>query len=211
MNDNELSTNLEKLGFTDRCIVETILVTKNLNESYNAAPMGIIRSKDILEVRPFKSSLTYKNLHRSKLASINITEDPMLFFKTAFKRQMKNPIPVNDWIIQDSNAAIFVEKQKELIFSSNRALFTLIPTKIVINKNEPTVFSRGRAEAIEAIIHATRVYLFQSEKNEKKAHELLEKIKSNFNVISRVSDKKSDEMRVVECLKKLFKYWGIKN
>lgn len=209
MNDSELRTTLKRLGFTENCIVETILVTKKENNTYNAAPMGVIRVKNILEVKPFKSSMTYKNLHRTKHASINITDDPMLFFKTAFKTQFEDTSPITDWLIEDSYAAIMVEKTGQVSSSNIRASFIFKPTRIIINKNEPTVFSRGRAEAIEAVIHATRVNAFLSEKREKEVKELVKKIQNNFQIISRVSDKNSEEMRVVGSLKNLFKYWGI--
>jgi hypothetical protein len=133
----------------------------------------------------------------------------MLFFKTAFKNQLENTPNINDWIIEDSNAAIIVEKMGEFMFSNIRASFTLNPITIFINKQEPTVFSRGRAEAIEAVIHATRIDVFLSEKRKKEVKELLEKIKKNINVITLVSDKNSAEMRVVESLKNLLENWGI--
>ena len=209
MNDTELSTNLNKLGFTEGCIVEIILVSRNMYNFFNAAPMGVIRTNSMLKISPFNSSETYKNLHRTKHASINITDDPMLFFKTAFKNQLEEPFSLNDWLIQGSNAVIFVEKKKEEFFSGNRSSFILKPTKVIINKKEPMVFSRGRAEAIEAIIHATRVCSFQYEKREKEIKELLKNIKYSFDIITRVSNKKSSERRVVECLKNLFENWGI--
>jgi hypothetical protein len=209
MKENNISKTLKKLGFTENCIVEIILVTKNESNNYNAAPMGVIRKNNMFEVSPFKSSTTYRNLHKTKHASINITNDPMLFYKTAFKNQSKDTFHINDWIIEDSNASIMVEKKREVMFSNIRASITLNPIKIFINKKEPTVFSRGRAEAIEAVIHATRVNAFHSKKREIEVEELLKKIKNSFNVITRVSDKNSAEMKVVENLKNLFEKWGI--
>jgi hypothetical protein len=205
----KINNNLKKLGFTENCIVEIILVTKNEDYNYNAAPMGIIRMNNMFEVRPFMSSTTYRNLHRTKHASINITNDPMLFYKTAFKNQSKDTLHINDWIIEDSNASIMVEKKGEAMFSNNRASFTLNPTKILLNKRESTVFSRGRANAIEAVIHSTRVNAFHLKERDIEVQELLAKIKNSFKVISRVSDKNSAEMRVVENLKKLFEKWGV--
>lgn len=209
MKKNKINKALKKLGFTENCIVEIILVTKNEYNNYNAAPMGVIRMNNMFEVRPYKSSTTYRNLHRTKHASINVSNDPMLFYKTAFKNQSEVPLQINDWIIEDSNASIMVEKTREVMFSNIRASFTLNPIKIFLNKKESMVFSRGRANAIEAVIHATRVNAFLSKKCEIEVEELLEKIKNSFKVISRVSDKNSAEMRVVESLKKLFEKWGV--
>ena len=104
----------KKLGFTENCIVEIILVTKNEYNNYNAAPMGIIRVNNMFEVKPFMSSKTYRNLHRTKHASINITNDPMIFYKTAFKNQSEDTLQINDWIIEDSNASIMVEKKGDI-------------------------------------------------------------------------------------------------
>ncbi len=200
---------LDKLGFTLNSYVETILATRNLDGSFNAAPMGIIRTSNGLEVKPFNSTKTYLNLHKGNGASINITDDPVIFLKTAFKEELKDSPRVRDWVVDGVDGVILVEKMGEAELSDIRSSFTLEPVKISIYRKEPTVFSRGRAEAIEAVIHATRVKVFHSEGREAEVLRLTERLKTCFDVINRVSSKESAEAGVMKSIKGLLEEWGV--
>ena len=210
MNETEIGATLERLGFTPDCYVETILVTMNPEGSYNAAPMGVIRVKNSLEVRPFKSNTTYENLLKRHKASVNITDDPMLFLQTAFKDELDESPSIIDWRVDGAEAVVMAEKRGQATLSDIRASFTLEPVSISIYREEPTVFSRGRAEAIEAVIHATRIKVFQSERKITEVGELLEKLESCFNVIKRVSSEESAEVKVMKSIQGLLEKWGIK-
>jgi len=79
-------TNLDDLGFLEGIIGETIVSTYDVDEQPNAAPMGVMmHSSKQLIIRPFVSSLTYKNLQANRCAVVNVTSDPELFYLTAFK------------------------------------------------------------------------------------------------------------------------------
>jgi hypothetical protein len=207
MNPNHNAV-LQALGFTEGNIVETIMVTKNSDGIYNAAPMGVTYRDGFIEVHPYRSR-SYLNLNHSNQASINITDDPLIFLKTAFKDELDFVPSVNDWVLMGSDATVFLEKLEEFNVSDLQAGFKFKPTRIAITKKEPMVFSRGRAEAIEAVIHATRVKVFQAESRYEKVDELLKRINDCFNVITRVSVAGSPEMQVVEELDKLIIKWGI--
>lgn len=209
MKKTEICADLKRLGFTENSFVETILVSKNNDGSYNAAPMGVIRREDQLEIRVYKSSKTYNNLIDDTCVSLNITDDPILFLKTAFKDEYEEIPIVNDWYIQGSDAIVLARKKEETMISDFQSLFILQPFEVSIKRREPTVFSRGRAAAIEAIIHATRVKIFHLEKMEDKVNELLDKIDSCFNIILRTSDDSSAEKMVLNELKTLFNKWGL--
>ncbi len=200
---------LQALGFTESSIVETILVTENRDGTYNAAPMGVIYRDGFIEVRPYRSSRSYLNLHNSNQASITVTDDPLLFFKTAFKDELNWSLPVTDWVLQGCDATVCLEKQDEFNISDLQAGFKLNPTRVEITRSQPTAFSRGRAEAIEAVIHATRVKVFQAERRYENVDELLKRINECIKVINRVSAADSHEMQVVEELNRLMIKWGI--
>ena len=209
MNATEIDNTLDLLGFTLNSFVETILVTRNLDGSFNPAPMGVIRQDGQLIIRPFKSSATYKNLVASDRVSINITDDPELFLITAFKDDFDELPTVSDWVLEGSDATIIADKISENSFSDLQASFTLEPVTLSISNKMPRVFSRGRAEAIEAIIHATRIKVFHTESHEDKAKELLEKMNASFNIVMRVSDSTSAEAKIVGTLKLLLEKWGV--
>ena len=208
MNTTSINDALTQMGFTKESIVETILVTRNQDDSFNATPIGVIRHAESLEVRIYKSSNTYRNLLDSTKVSVNITDDPILFLKTAFKEELGAPNVV-DWILEESDVTVIAEKTGESRFSDLQISFTLKPVAFIVNREMPTVFSRGRAEAIEAIIHATRVKVYQDEHIEAKVQELVGKMKESFKIINRVSSPTSSETKVVETLKSLLEKWGV--
>ena len=79
-------TKLHDLGFQKGIIGETIVSTCDLDGKPNAAPMGIeIKDTDNLFIRPYLSSLTYKNIKATKSAVMNLIFDTQLFYNTAFK------------------------------------------------------------------------------------------------------------------------------
>jgi hypothetical protein len=209
MNNSTIDVTLDRLGFTLNSYVETILVTRNSDSSYNAAPMGVIRTINGLKVKPFNSTKTCFNLHNGNRASINITSDPVIFLKTAFKEELKEFFRVKDWVFDGIDATIMAKKLREVRFSDIRTSFTLDPVKISIYRKEPVVFSRGRSEAIEAVIHTTRVKAFHYESRDAEVEKLVEKLKASFDVINRVSSKDSPEASVMRSIKRLLDEWGV--
>lgn len=209
MNTTVIGNTLKELGFDEGNNVETILVSMNTDGSYNAAPMGVRYVDGFIEVSPYKTSTTYENLHRGIKAALNITDDPLLFLHTAFKNELKWSNKITDWTLEGAYAAILLEKQYEYPLSNLQVRFKLNPTEFYHHSKLPRVFSRGRSEAIEAIIHATRIKVFHSEGLEEKTRELLCKLENCFSVISRVSSSGSLEVQVVKTLTKLLQSWGI--
>ena len=207
--NSEITATLDLLGFTQNSFVETILVTRAEDGSFNPAPMGVIRQDELLEIRPYKSSTTYRNLMTGNMVSINITDDPMLFLVSAFKDELDRLPVVDNWVLMGSDATIKAEKISQTDISEQQASFTLDPLTLSITNNMPKVFSRGRAEAIEAIIHATRIKVFHAEKREDKVKELLGKMTASFDIVIRVSDSSSAEVKIVQILKSLLGKWGI--
>jgi len=209
MKPSDLEDTLQGLGFTENSIVEIIMLTKNPDGTNNLATMGVIKKGDHLEVRPFTTSYTYRNLTQNNIASLNITDDPFLFLKTAFKPEIEKETIISELSLEGSDATIIAEKTEENTFSSSQASIMLRPKQVVIHKDSPTVYSRGRAMAIEAIIHATRVHVYHSMGDESKVQSLLQNMRYCFNLIERVSDFNSHEMQVVDTLRSLLEQWRV--
>jgi hypothetical protein len=207
---SDLSQSLKELGFTKNSVVEIILVTVNKNGTFNAAPMGVLNHNSTIEARPFLTSRTYQNLRRHEKAAINIINNPYIYLATAFKDEIENPPRIIDFMLEDSEAVIRVEKISESKYSDLQAAFLLKPLEIMINRNKPLVFSRGRAEAIEAVIHATRIKVFHGENQRKEVTTLMEKLDYSLKVIDRVSGKDTPEMIVAEKIRDIIEHWGIK-
>lgn len=201
---------LQRSGFTRDGIVEVILVTCGADGSVNAAPMGVKLTGDLLEIRPYKTSETYRNLKLGGEAVINVTHDPYLFLATAFKDEVPGqPQMCANMSLQEADSCIYVEVQGEADFSDAQALFKAKPIKTVIKREHPIVFSRGRAEAIEAVIHATRVKAFQLQGRTDEVQTLTGKIAACAETVGRVSPENSPESRVINELRQMMKNWGV--
>ena len=203
---------LEEMGFQMGGINETILTTENPDGSFNAAPMGVHRaSHEVLELRPFKSSSTFMNLLNNPKACINVTDDPGLFFVTAFKGKtvegLAAPVIDKNMRLISAFAHIFVEASRSSDISEIRACFTCHVKDVTAPAMTPRSFSRGRAEAIEAIIHATRIEVFSKEGGLEDVERLIKRFAECKDVIERVSAPDSVETRVVGELEKMIAVW----
>lgn len=209
MNEAQVTESLSKLGFSQECIAEIILVTQNQNGSFNAAPMGVTRKGTTLTVQPFKTSQTYENLMRGDPVSINMSNDPLLFLATAFKDEVDDQPIIGEMGLSCADAVIYSETGGMLDESELRATFSLLPKDVVIKSSYPTVFRRGRYEAIEAIIHATRIQVFHNQSQDTKVLKLKEKVRNNLNVIKKVSTEDSPEAITAKKLLFLMEKWGV--
>ncbi len=203
---------LEEMGFHIGGICETILTTVNPDGSFSAAPMGFHRvSHEVLELRLFKSSSTFMNLLNNPKACINLTDDPGLFFVTAFKgttvEGILDPAIDKDMRLVSASAHIFVEASRSSDISEIRARFTCHVKDVTAPAMTPRSFSRGRAEAIEAIIHTTRIEVFLKEGRLEDVERLIKRFAECKDVIERVSAPESVETRVVGELEKMIAVW----
>jgi hypothetical protein len=200
------------MGFHRGGISEIILTTMDPDGSFNAAPMGVHRvSDEALELRTFKSSLTFRNLLNNPRACINVTDDPWLFFITAFKDKKVEgslePVINEDLGLVSAFAHIFVDAYRSTDISDIRACFTCRVKDIEASTMIPRSFSRGRAEAIEAIIHATRIEVFSKMGRLEDVERLIKRFAECKDVIERVSAPESVETRVVGELEMMIAIW----
>jgi hypothetical protein len=201
---------LEKLGFTQGSTVETILVTVNLDGSLNAAPMGVRLKGKLLELRPYRTSATYANLRRGGTATINTTHDPMLFLATAFKDEVEDQPRVEpDMRLNGADSTIMVEVQREEAVQCERSLFIATPVKITVGRSYPSVLSRGRAQAVEAVIHATRVKAFSEQGRTEEAAALIRRIEECASTVRRISPSGSPEYAAVDKLNDIMRSWRV--
>lgn len=203
---------LDELGFTVGGTHEAILTTVNVDGSYNAAPMGISRTDEkCLEIRPFHSSLSHRNLLREPRACINVTDDPGLYLVTAFKDEeiagFARPDISEDMRLSSCDAWIHVEASKRREVSEIRSSYDCTVISVEAPLSLPRVFSRGRAEAIEAAIHATRIEVYTKEKKRDEVERLISRFSACKGVIERVSPRTSVEVRVVDELARMIDRW----
>jgi hypothetical protein len=190
---------LVDLGFVDGLIMETVVSTSDSTGHYDAAPMGIVKNKDQLTIKPFTSSSTYKNLKTTKCAVVNVTSDPKLFYITAFKETNPNgklspelfekakTIPAPK--LRKADATIEVTVDKTSFSSSERAEFLCNIQHVTAPKIFPKVYCRAQFATVEAIVHATRIkpFLKGTEQQQKRALKLLELVDVCQDVVDRTA------------------------
>jgi len=204
----EFAETLDSLGFRDGCIAEVVLVTVNPDGSSNAAPMGAKRmGGDVFEVKPFKTSATYRNLLSDPRSTMNVTSDPMVFLATAFKGQVSTQPAMDGLGLRGCDACITLERIEGVEVSADRYLFRNKAKEVAVHASNPRVFSRGVAEAVEAVIHATRVKAFRKQGRHVDALEMEEKARECIGVVRRVSAGGSPEAETVDRLERMLERW----
>ena len=206
--DAGFAETLDSLGFREGCIAEVVLVTVNPDSSPNAAPMGAKRvGGTVFEVMPFKTSATYRNLLSDPRSTMNVTSDPTVFLATAFKDEVSTQPAMAGLCLSGCDACIALERTEGVEVSADRYLFRNRAKEVAVHASHPRVFSRGVAEAVEAVIHATRVKAFRVQGRHGDAHTLEEKTRECIGVVRRVSVGGSPEAETADRLEILLERW----
>ena len=217
-----MTEKIAALGFSKGIIVETIVSTYDSNGQPNAAPMGaIMENAQQIAIKPYITTLTYKNLQQQKCAVINITSNPELYYCTAFKEV--NPagiLPqelfekaetVNAPKLRTADAHVEVSVAKIDTDKGERATVHCKVTLIKSPKRLPVVYCRATAATIEAIIHATRVKALCNDKNaQEQVKALLRMIKNCNDIVNRVAPN-SRYSEVMADLNERIKAWREKS
>ena len=68
-------------------IVETVVTTLDEDGQANFAAMGVVWGEDRLVIRPYVGTRTFRNLVRAREAVVNVTDDVLVFAKSALSRE----------------------------------------------------------------------------------------------------------------------------
>jgi hypothetical protein len=212
-------TKLQDLGFREGIIAETIVSTCDLTGKPNAAPMGVeLKNNKQLVIRPFVTSLTYKNILATKSAVVNITFDPALFYVTAFKKA--NPdgkLPVSFFEkaktvsaprLKSAKAFVEVSVKETRSIGFDRAEFLCNIQQVESEKMLPEVHCRAQFATIEAIIHATRIEFFLKGNTQQQKHaiKLIELLDVCRDVVNRTAPN-SVYSEIINDITKRIKSW----
>jgi hypothetical protein len=162
--------NLQEAGIGEG-ISEVIVTTESAAGLPNAAPIGILTEIDEQgkEAKHFaklyKGSQTLANVLETTTLAANVTNDAVLFVKTAFGHLNEEAyrsefagVPVlkdaNAWIVFTS---VLIEERSDYVH------FQVLPRAVKINRQEVKAINRGLNAVIEATILATRLELATDE------------------------------------------------
>ncbi len=213
--------NLTDLGFCKDTIVETIVSTYSMNGQPNASPMGAIMEdeKHIL-IRLFNSSQTYKNFLAKKCAVVNVTSNADLFYRTALKEVNPEGTISTECFekaetvcaprLCSAEAAIEVIVSAMSPISPEKTQATCNVKLIEATNIPPKAYSRALSATIEAIVHATRVKVFNNDKQkQEKVNELLSMINNCSDVVHRTAPN-SSYSRIMDDLTRRIALWRAK-
>jgi uncharacterized protein len=145
-------------------IIETIVTTVDGEGRINFAPMGVEWGEDVILLKPFLETTTFRNLRASGSAVVNLTDDAMLFAQGAIWRPefpSEPAVLVPGAVLQ----AACSWRELEVITLDATPPRSRIEARVVHRgfKREFIGFNRARHAVLEAAILATRTHLLPAE------------------------------------------------
>jgi hypothetical protein len=145
-------------------IIETIVTTLDPNGSINFAPMGVEWGDEIIVLKPFLETTTFRNLSATGMAVVNLTDDVMLFAQGAVSSPQfpSTPAAVVKGVVLEAACSWRELRVKTVDATPPRSR---IETQVVHRgvKREFIGFNRARHAVLEAAILATRTHLLPAE------------------------------------------------
>lgn len=164
-------------------IYETILGTRG-SDKYNLSPIGIIVGNSITS-KIYKNTVTYTNILEYPYCSVNIVNDPEIFYYSLMGRPLDYQIVYGLPILGHSN--LFARCQ---IIEEN-VTFVIVKLDIFdyyFAESIPQAFSRGDSLFIDLLVHLTRLEILSG----KDLEQILKIISYEINTIKRISPNLND-------------------
>ena len=147
---------------------ETIVTTKNIDQSIKKSPLGIYIEENTLKIRPFKPSSSLENILRNGSGVINYIDDVRIFASCIVKKNINikfvetNKIDCSRIKNAVSHTEFIVEKVDE---NKERPTIICKPINEEIHKMYYG-FNRAKSAVIELCILASRLGIIDSKKIE---------------------------------------------
>jgi hypothetical protein len=145
-------------------IIETIVTTIDPAGSINFAPMGVEWAEEIIVLKPFLETTTFRNLSATGVAVVNLTDDVMLFAQGAISSPQfpATPAAVVQGVVLDAACSWRELRVKTVDATPPRSR---IEAQVVHRgvKREFIGFNRARHAVLEAAILATRTHLLPAD------------------------------------------------
>jgi uncharacterized protein len=141
-------------------IIETIVTTLNPHGVINVAPMGVEWGDDVLVVKPFLDTTTFRNLRDTRVAVVNLTDDVRIFVRAALYSAQAPTQPATQ-VPGVVLSAACSWREVEVMSIDATPPRSRIETRVVHRGTgtEFLGFNRARHAVLEATILATRLHL----------------------------------------------------
>ena len=145
-------------------IVETIVTTVAPDGAVNCAPMGVEWDEDVIILKPFLDTATYRNVLASRAAVVNLTYDVRVFARAAISNPTYQTVPatvVRGVVLADCCSW----RELEVRSIDSRPPRSRIETAVVHRgfRREFIGFNRACHAVLEAAIYSTRLHLLEPE------------------------------------------------
>jgi uncharacterized protein len=145
-------------------ILETIVTTRDTGGAINFAPMGVEWGEEIIVLKPFLETSTFRNVSASRQAVVNLTDDAMLFAQGAVSS------PQFPWVPARAVQGAVLEaacswRELEVLTIDATPPRSRIEARVVHRgaAREFLGFNRAKHAVLEAAILATRTHLLPAE------------------------------------------------
>jgi hypothetical protein len=145
-------------------ILETIVTTRDTGGAINFAPMGVEWGDEIIVLKPFLETSTFRNVSASRQAVVNLTDDAMLFAQGAISSPQFPWQPAS--VVQGAVLqAACSWRELEVLTIDATPPRSRIEARVVHRgvSREFLGFNRARHAVIEAAILATRTHLLPAD------------------------------------------------
>lgn len=145
-------------------ILECIVTTMDADGRVNIAPMGVIPRGEVVVLKPFKDTTTFRNLTAVGSAVLNITDDAGVFAYSAlgdYAAELRPAAAVAGYYLADACAYW----ELEVLGVDATGQRAEIPCRVVRREQLRAFvgYNRARNAILEATILATRVHLLPAD------------------------------------------------
>lgn len=145
-------------------IIESIITTMDPEGRVNIAPMGVEWGDELIVVKPFLETTTFRNLRDTRVAVVNLTDDVLIFARAAISNPVfpTHPAAHVRGVVLDAACAWRELAVERIDDTPPRAR---IETRVVHTgvQREFLGFNRARHAVLEAAILATRTHLLPAD------------------------------------------------
>jgi hypothetical protein len=145
-------------------IIETIITTLDEQGRVNIAPMGVDWGDDVLVIKPFLETTTFRNVSATRAAVVNLTDDVLIFARTAIGTATfpTHPALRVKGVVLDAACSW---REIEVIAIDATPPRSRIETRVVHHgtQREFLGFNRARNAVLEAAILSTRTHLLPAD------------------------------------------------
>jgi hypothetical protein len=145
-------------------IIETIVTSSDADGTVNFAPMGVEWGEELIVIKPFLETTTFRNLRESGVAVVNITDDVRIFARAALTSPTfpAHPAERVKGVVLDAACSW---REVEVVNMDDTPPRSRIETRVVHRGSQRDFigFNRARSAVLEATILATRTHMLPAQ------------------------------------------------